>query len=120
MKNALMTAVALFASLFITTSYGQNTIKLEQVKGEFTVHSLTLAPGDYVFEISNNGIDHPVGFVITPKGKNDQKYHIKNAYVKKTVSDGESAQTNVVTLAKGEYEYFCPLNPTTQYLISNI
>lgn len=117
MKNVFITAVVLFSSLFITASYAQSTIKLEQVAGDFTVHSLTLSPGDYVFEISNHGVDHPVGFVITPRGKNEQKYHIKDAYVKQTISDGETAQTNVVTLEKGEYEYFCPLNPTEKYVI---
>lgn len=94
------------------------TVKLEQTTGEFTIQSLTLAEGDYIFEITNQGVDHELGFVIAPKGKTDQASHIQNAYVQKTINDGESSTSKVVTLTKGEYVYFCPLNPTPQYSIT--
>ena len=92
------------------------TINLEQTTGEFTIHALTLSEGTYVFEVANNGIDHEVGFVLAPKSNPDQ--HIKNAYVQKTINDGESSSSKQVTLTKGEYVYFCPLNPTPKYTIT--
>ena len=95
------------------------TIKLEQVKGEFTTKSLNLKAGStYIFEVSNNGVGHDVGFVIAPKGKTDQANHIKNAYVQEMVKDGKTESSKEVTLAKGEYVYFCPMNPTPQYTIT--
>jgi len=93
------------------------TIKLKQTKGAFNVEQLNLSAGTYVFEVSNDGVDHEVGFVIAPKGKTDQPNHIKEAYVAKTIKDGETSSSKEVTLAKGEYVYFCPLNPTPQYTI---
>jgi len=90
------------------------TIKLEQVKGEFTVKGLTLSPGDYQFEIANGGVDHEVGFVLAPKGMTEAKNHIKEAYVKTPVKTGMTSMTNVVSLEAGEYVYFCPLNPTKE------
>ncbi len=109
----LITGLVLSAALSLTAQVSQ--INLEQITGEFTTQELTLAPGDYQFEISNNGVDHEVGFVLAPKGKTDQANHIKEAYVKSTVKDGSSSMTNVVSLTPGEYVYFCPMNPTDQY-----
>lgn len=93
------------------------TIQLEQKVGIFTNKGLELSPGKYQFEISNNGVDHEVGFVLVPQGKSDAADHIKEAYVKAPVKDGSSSMTDVVTLEKGAYEYFCPLNPTEKYLL---
>ena len=67
--------------------------------------------------MANKGVDHAVGFVIAPKGKTDQDHHVQAAYLSKTIEDGESAKSGEVTLEKGEYVYFCPLNPTPQYKI---
>lgn len=93
------------------------TVALEQTKGEFTQKSLTLSEGTYVFEIANTGVDHEVGFVLAPKGKTDAKHHIKEAYVTKAVGTNSKQNSNAVTLTKGEYVYFCPLNPTPQYTL---
>jgi plastocyanin len=93
-------------------------ISLEQTSGEFTIQSLTLSPGEYTFEISNNDVGHEVGFVLAPKGKTDAANHIKEAYVTSAVPTGGKQKSNVVTLAKGEYVYFCPLNPTPQYTLT--
>ena len=91
------------------------TISLIQTPGEFNQKSLSLKPGTYVFDIANKSVDHEVGFVLAPKGKTDQANHIKAAYVTAPVKTGSSSKTNEVTLTKGEYVYFCPLNPTEQY-----
>lgn len=91
------------------------TIVLEQITGEFKQKELILKEGTYVFEIANNNVDHEVGFVLAPKGKTDEANHIKAAYVKAPVANGKTSKTNKVVLTKGEYVYFCPLNPTPQY-----
>lgn len=92
-------------------------VSLEQTKGAFTQESLTLPEGKYQFEIMNNGVGHDVGFVLVPKGKEGKENHIEAAYVTKPVATGKKQTTKVVTLEKGEYEYFCPLNPTERYTL---
>ncbi len=93
------------------------TVSLEQTKGEFTQKSITLSEGTYVFEIVNTKVGHDVGFVLVPKGKTDAKDHIKNAYVTEVVKNNTKGHSKQVTLQKGEYEYFCPLNPTPKYTL---
>jgi len=95
-------------------------VKLTQTVGKFTTENLTLAPGKYQFEIANSDVDHEVGFVLVPKGKYDAADHIKAAYVKAPVAQGSSSMTSVVDLAAGEYEYFCPLNPTPKYSLTKM
>jgi len=104
---------------FVSTSIAQTEqIKLTQTPGMFDTDGITLAEGDYQFEIVNNGVDHEVGFVLAPKGKTDAANHIKEAYVTAPVKDGSSSKTNVVSLSAGEYVYFCPLNPTKEYALT--
>lgn len=92
------------------------TVRLEQTPGVFNKSNLTLKAGDaYQFEIANQGVDHEVGFVLVPKGKYEMSDHITAAYVKAPVATGKNSLTNVLTLEAGEYEYFCPLNPTPKY-----
>ncbi|TGV03719.1 cupredoxin domain-containing protein [Flavivirga rizhaonensis] len=96
------------------------TVSLEQTKGEFTQKALTLSEGSYVFAVSNNHAAKEVGLVLVPKGKDASKpeNHIKTAYVTTVVKDGKVEKTNVTKLTKGEYVYFCPLNPTPQYTLT--
>ena len=116
LKSKIFTTIIMFVFLFASSANAQvNKINLEQVKGEFVIKRLALSPGDYQFEIANNGVDHEVGFVLAPEGKTDQANHIKEAYVKAPVKNGTSSSTNIVTLTPGNYVYFCPLNPTDQY-----
>lgn len=112
--NILLLAVLLIAAVSVNAQT-VNQISLEQTPGKFTTESIVVAPGDYQFAISNNGVDHEVGFVLAPKGKTDKANHIQNAYVQKTVKDGSTSHSKVVSLTEGEYVYFCPLNPTKQY-----
>ncbi|MDT0606452.1 plastocyanin/azurin family copper-binding protein [Croceitalea rosinachiae] len=90
------------------------TIKLEQVPGEFTQKTVTVSEGTYVFEIANKGVDHNVGFVLVEKGKDISKpeNHIQTAYVTSPVETNSSQTSKPTALSKGEYVYFCPLNPT--------
>ncbi len=115
-NSKFFSTLTMLLLLFVSAINAQtSTISLEQTKGEFTTKSLTLSPGDYQFEIANNGVEHEVGFVLAPKGKTDQANHIKEAYVKAPVKNGTSSLTNIVSLSPGEYVYFCPLNPTEHY-----
>lgn len=102
----------------LTVVEGVETLKLEQVPGEFQEKGLTVDEGTYQFQIANNGVDHEVGFVLVPKGKYDPAHHIKAAYVKAPVADGTNAKTGILELEAGEYEYFCPLNPTPKYSLT--
>lgn len=120
----LIAILVLFVGFSMTTQ-AQNkmmkknvkTVSLQQTKGEFTQKSITLSPGTYVFEIENTGVGHDVGFVLAPKGKTDAANHIKNAYVTEVVKNDTKGHSKKVTLKKGEYVYFCPLNPTPQYTL---
>ncbi len=123
MKNLL---VGLFLVAFTLTATAQDkmskkemvkVVSLEQTKGEFTQKQITLSEGSYIFEISNNEVGHNVGFVLAPKGKTDAANHIKNAYVTSQVKNNTKETSKTVTLKKGEYVYFCPLNPTPQYTL---
>jgi len=113
--------ITLFTFIFAITlsSYAQDvkTVSLEQTKGEFTQKQLTVSEGSYVFNITNNSVGTDVGFVLVPAGKDasDPKNHIQEAYVTKVVADGKTESSKKVTLKKGEYNYFCPLNKTPQY-----
>lgn len=65
MKNLVSIALLIVAVLFAAPAFAQSakTVKLEQVPGDFSQKELKLKAGKkYVFEISNNGVDHEVGF----------------------------------------------------------
>jgi len=125
MKKLIVLAVMIFG--FSLTASAQDkmmkkeatTVSLAQVKGTFVQQSLTLAEGNYIFEIANDGVGHDVGFVLVKKGADASKpeNHIKSAYVTKAVATGEKQTSNPTKLEKGEYVYFCPLNPTPQYTL---
>ncbi len=99
----------------LKTEAKATVVSLEQTKGEFTQKTITLKEGDYIFEITNNNVGHQVGFVLAPKSNPDA--HIKTAYVTKVVDNNSKETSKVSTLAKGEYVYFCPMNPTPQYTL---
>ncbi len=120
----LIAILVLFVGFSMTTQ-AQNkmmkkdvkTVSLQQTKGEFTQKSITLSEGTYVFEIENTNVGHNVGFVLAPKGKTDAANHIKNAYVTEAVKNNTTGHSKEVTLTKGTYVYFCPLNPTPEYTL---
>lgn len=96
------------------------TISLEQTKGEFVQKALTVSEGTYVFEVANNHAAEAVGLVLVKKGDDASKpeNHIKTAYVTEVVKDGKVEKSNATKLSKGEYVYFCPMNPTPQYTLT--
>ncbi|WP_010135180.1 cupredoxin domain-containing protein [Ochrovirga pacifica] len=115
MKNLILGIIITLATVFTANAQEVKTVALAQTKGEFTEKGLTLSEGTYVFKITNQQVGHDVGFVLAPKGKTDQAHHIKSAYVTSLVKNNTTESTQKVTLKKGEYVYFCPLNPTPQY-----
>ena len=115
MKKVVVAFVLFLGFAFTANAQKVKTVALEQTKGEFTQKQITLSEGTYVFEIANNAVGHDVGFVLAPKS--DVKKYIKNAYVKKAVANNTKGTSNKVTLKKGTYVYFCPLNPTPQYTL---
>ena len=117
MKNLVNTLIVFFALTASAFAQDVKTVTLEQTKGEFTVKELKLSEGTYVFNILNTGVDHEVGFVLVPDGKKDAADHIKEAYVQKTVATGKTESSKEVTLTKGTYNYFCPMNPTPVYTL---
>ncbi|WP_282161884.1 MULTISPECIES: cupredoxin domain-containing protein [Ulvibacterium] len=120
MKKVITTVVFAIGLVFSMTAQDKmmkestKTIALEQTPGEFTQKQLSVPAGTYVFEISNKGVGHDVGFVLVKKGMDVSKpeNHIKTAYVTEVVKTGEKQQSNPTVLEKGEYVYFCPMNPT--------
>ena len=102
----------------LTVSNKVEKIELSQVPSHFTQKNVTVTEGLYQFEITNNGVDHNVGFVLVPKGQYAPENHIKTAYVKSPVANGTTSKSHVVNLEAGEYEYFCPLNKTPKYSLT--
>ncbi len=117
MKKIIAILVIVFGVSMNINAQDLKTVALEQTKGEFTQKSLTLTEGTYIFEIANTNVGKDVGFVLAPKGKTDQANHIKNAYVTSLVKNNSKSTSKQVTLKKGEYVYFCPLNKTPQYTL---
>lgn len=116
-KSLLILAVAFIA--FTSQAQAQEVVKLDQTPGEFEQTELTLKAGTYIFDVTNSGVDHEVGFVITTVNKKGESGdHLKTSYLSKTINDGESARSQAVSLEPGTYHYFCPLNPTPTYTIT--
>ncbi|MHA7841769.1 MAG: plastocyanin/azurin family copper-binding protein [Winogradskyella sp.] len=124
MKNLIFILIFAIGFTFNGTAQDQmmkgkkaSVVTLEQTDGEFTIKSLSLKEGSYIFNIANNNVGHDVGFVLVKKGEDvsNPDNHIKSAYVTKAVKNNSSEKTNITVLSKGEYVYFCPLNPTPQY-----
>lgn len=120
MRKVITIVVVALGTLFYVNAQGKmmkpitKIIALEQSSGEFTQKEITVSEGTYVFEIANNAVGHNVGFVLVKKVEDisNPENHIQTAYVKEQVANGAKQMANPTTLVKGEYVYFCPLNPT--------
>ncbi|TXE13095.1 hypothetical protein FUA26_04685 [Seonamhaeicola algicola] len=120
MKKVVSIIVVALAFIVNVNAQEVKTITLEQTKGEFTQKSVTVNAGTYVFAIANNNVGKDVGLVLVKKGADasNAESHIKTAYVTQVVKDGKVEKSNPTKLTKGEYVYFCPLNPTPQYTLT--
>jgi hypothetical protein len=76
------------------------------------VEPLVLAPGEYIFRVSNSSVPYELGFWLRGAG-------ILSRATLPSVSGGGlttgKTQDYRITLAPGEYVYSCPLNPTPDY-----
>lgn len=74
---------------------------------------IELAPGDYVFRVTNRDVDYPLGFWLRGKGL--------GRVTLPSVSGGGlttgATKDYKITLAPGEYHYSCPLNSTPDYTL---
>jgi len=120
MKKIIAIAILVLGFAFTANAQDVKKVALEQTKGEFTQKGLTLSEGTYIFEIENSNVGSKVGFVLVEKGKSvsNPENHIKEAYVTAPVKNNTKENSNKVTLTKGEYVYFCPLNKTPQYTLT--
>ena len=120
MKKLIAIVVLVVGFAFNANAQDVKKVALEQTKGEFTQKAVTLSEGTYIFEIENSNVGTDVGFVLLEKGKSaaNPKNHIKNAYVTSPVKNNSKSNSKEVTLTKGEYTYFCPLNKTPQYTLT--
>jgi len=119
----------LFISIFALIAFGTSVnaqmsgkmikdvtvVQLAQTEGVYETTSLDLAPGKYIFEVTNKSVDKGLGFYLTPQS--DAKAQVANSGLSKLVAKGETARTGVVELKAGAYQYSCPLNPTPHYTI---
>lgn len=125
MKKVITVVAVFFVAVFSSNAQDKmmkkdnmmkeaKVISLEQTPGEFTQKNLTVSAGTYVFEVANKGVGHDVGFVLVKKGADVSKVenHIQTAYVTEVVKTGEKQSSKPTVLEKGEYVYFCPMNPT--------
>lgn len=76
------------------------------------VKPIELAPGKYVFRVSNRDVPYPLGFWLRGASLVDRA-------LLPSVSGGglEAGKTRdyVIELKRGEYVFSCPLNPTPDY-----
>jgi plastocyanin len=86
-------------------------ISLSQREGVYETTGLNLAPGYYVFEVTNTSVDKDLGFYLQDAAGEQ----VKASGLQELIGNGETSRSGVVFLAAGEYEYSCPLNPTPHY-----
>ena len=115
------TLFAVFALFFSVTGYAQTNqvaeptvIQLSQEEGVYTTTHLELAPGDYIFEVTNDGVDKDLGFYL----QDATDAGVANSGLNELVGNGETSRTGVVHLEAGTYRYSCPLNPTPHYTLT--
>ena len=118
MKRILFTLALLVGIYAAQAQEDVTVIKLDQTPGKFEKEGLNLKPGKYIFEVTNVGVDHELGFVIAPVVGGKEGEHIKKGYLANAIKDGQSSRSQIVELKEGTYNYFCPLNPTPHYKIT--
>ncbi len=76
------------------------------------VEPMVLAPGEYVFRVSNRSVPYALGFWLRGDGL------VARATLPSVSGGGLTTGTTLdyrITLTPGEYVYSCPLNPTPDY-----
>ena len=114
---------AIFTLIFSAVNYGQSglqsqdteptVIRLSQIDGAFTTPSLELPAGDYIFEVTNDGVAKDLGFYL----QDEEDAAVPNSGLVELIGKDETSRTGVVTLRPGTFRYSCPLNPTPHYVL---
>lgn len=122
LKSAMLVAFVCAGFVgFSQTKDKVTLVKLTETPGQFETKSLTLKPGMYQFEVTNQSVDHEVAFFLQAEKDKEMKElssAVPNSMLPKTLMKGETASSGVVELKKGKYVYSCPLNPTPHYVIT--
>jgi len=101
------------------SSSGPTVVRLAVSPGTFEPRDLELRPGRYIFMITNQGVDHPIDFVLKrvegqdADGKADPR-PVRGARLTRLIRNGETSSTPVVDLKAGSYTYVSPLNNTPE------
>ena len=76
-----------------------------------------MSRGTLICEVAKNNVGKDGGLVLIKKGMDASKpeNHIQTSYVTAAVKNNTVGHSKATKLEKGEYVYFCPLNPTPQY-----
>lgn len=98
-------------------------VKLVETPGSFDPRSLDLPAGKYVFLVTNQGVDHPVDFLLKLTKSEDLNQDpsdrtVRNSRLSHHVANGETAGTDVVELKPGTYTYSSTLNPTPEFTLT--
>ncbi|MTB52254.1 hypothetical protein [Lewinella sp. W8] len=86
-------------------------ISLTQREGVYETTGLNLAPGYYVFEVTNTSVDKDLGFYL----QDADGEQVTASGLQELVGNGETSRSGIVFLSAGTYQYSCPLNPTPHY-----
>ena len=63
---ALISVSTLSAQTSATIVEDVTVVQLSQIPGEYETKQLNLAPGRYIFEVTNKNVDKKLGFWLTP------------------------------------------------------
>lgn len=89
-------------------------IELTQQEGVYNEGDIELAPGFYVFKVTNETVAKDLGFYLQAADGEQ----VENSGLKELVGKGETNTTGLVWLDAGTYQYSCPLNPTPHYTVT--
>ena len=99
---------------------GPAVVRLVESPGAFEPRELDLQAGSYIFMVTNQGVDHPVDFVLkltrsedTARDASDRA--VRNSRLSHRIGSGETASTGVIDLKPGVYTYGSALNPTPEF-----
>src|SRR2546425_467151 len=108
MRKNGMAAAGMAATISVLTAGGTArspeiagpiVVKLVEGQGRFEPKSLELRPGQYIFMVTNQGVDHPVDFVLkltrTDRvGDDPSGRPLRGSRLSHRVGDGETASTS--------------------------
>ena len=83
-------------SIFAQSTDHVTVVQLSQTDGVYENTSLALAPGKYIFEVTNKDVPRKLGFYLTSTSG-----QVTNSGLDNLVAKGETAKTGIVELTAG-------------------